>query len=318
MSASLSKSPRVAPGSAPVDSSPDVRAVEDDNDALYAVLAQAQWPGVEVLLCREDIRRRTLWAIHQPRHTVIVHLSGTMRTLDTEIEGAGTTHEPPAPGDIWLVPSGARYASQAQGQVISYVELRIAPDATVDVPGSRPASLETVGPRLGYRDEFLYYTLARICTLIQSPDDLSAMMAERLQLALRQHLFRDCRPDLAPSLGASKAAFSALIARRLSDYIETHLEQRIALADLAAIADTSVHRLLIAFRRNFGTTPAQYVLTQRLRRARWRLLNSSQDIAEIAVSCGFSSHSHLASAFKRDIGITPRQFREGLRTRRIP
>ena len=72
---------------------------------------------------------------------------------------------------------------------------------------------------------------------------------------------------------------------------------------IAAIADTSVHRLLIAFRRNFGTTPAQYVLTQRLRRARWRLLNSSQDIAEIAVSCGFSSHSHLASAFKRDIGI---------------
>lgn len=319
MSASLSKSPRVAPDGVPAGSDPaDAQAVKEENEALYAVLAQAQWPGVEVLLCREDIRRRTLWAIHQPRHTVIVHLSGTMRTLDTEIEGAGATHDPPAPGDIWLVPSGSRYASQAQGQVISYAELRISPDAAIDVPGSRPASLEKVAPRLGHRDEFLYSTLARICTLIQNPDDLSAMMAERLQLALRQHLFRDYRPDFAPSQGASKVAFSALVARRLSDYIETHLEQRIALADLAAIADTNVHRLLIAFRRNFGTTPAQYVLAQRLRRARWRLLNSSQDIADIAVACGFSSHSHLASAFKRDIGITPTQFREGLRTRRIP
>jgi AraC family transcriptional regulator len=77
----------------------------------------------------------------------------------------------------------------------------------------------------------------------------------------------------------------------------------------------NVHQLLIAFRRNFGTTPAQYILTQRLRRARWHLLNGNADIADIAFDCGFASHSHLSAAFKRDTGITPRQFRDGLRMR---
>jgi len=314
LSAPLSKSPR---SNVDVLHAVDDRATDESDESQYAVLAQAQWPGLELLLCREDIRRPTFWTIHQPRHTVIVHLSGTMRVLDTEIEGAGATHEPPAPGDIWLVPAGTRYASRARGQIISYVELRVSPDASVDLPESKSASLDDVAPRLGHRDEFLYYALARICSLVQRPDDLSAMMAERLQLVLRQHLFRDYRPaHNALSSARNRPALAKLVARRLGDHIETHLDQRIALADLASIADMSVHHLLVAFRRNFGTTPAQYVLAQRLRRARWRLLNGSEDIAEIAMACGFSSHSHLTSAFKRDIGITPRQFREGLRTRR--
>lgn len=105
------------------------------------------------------------------------------------------------------------------------------------------------------------------------------------------------------------------MARRLCEYIESALDQRITLAGLATLAGMSVHRLLIAFRRNFGTTPAQYILAQRLRRARWHLLNGNADIADIALDCGFASHSHLSAAFKRDTGITPRQFREGLRMR---
>ena len=279
----------------------------------YAVLVQAHWPGVEFLVCREDIRQRTLWAIDQPRHTVIVHLGGTMRELDTEIDGAGATHAPPSPGDIWLVPATRRYASQARGQVITYAELRLSPLAEVETGDETRMPLEDLMPRLGHRDEFLHYSVARLGRLSQQCDDLSVMMADRLQRVLRQHLYDGYRLPVAAR--PAPASLSPQVARRLCEYIESALDQRITLAGLATLAGMSVHRLLIAFRRNFGTTPAQYILAQRLRRARWHLLNGNADIADIALDCGFASHSHLSAAFKRDTGITPRQFREGLRMR---
>lgn len=279
----------------------------------YRVLAQARWPGVELLVCREDIRQRTLWAIDQPRHTVIVHLGGTMRELDTEIDGAGATHAPPSPGDIWLIPAKRRYASQAKGQVITYAELRLSPLAEVDVGNGQRAPIEGLMPRLGHRDEFLHYSVARLGRLSQQDDDLSVMMAERLQLVLRQHLYDGYRLPVMRAPASARLAPRA--ARQLCDHIEACLDQRITLAELAMLVDMSVHQLLIAFRRDFGTTPAQYILAQRLRRARWLLLNSNADIANIAVDCGFASHSHLSAAFKRDTGITPRQFRDGLRMR---
>ena len=313
MSPALSNSPASTHISGAHDASATSADPEPGQTPQYRVLAHAHWPGVEVLLCKEDIRQRTLWAIDEPRHTVIVHLGGTMRELDTEIDGVGATHTPPSPGDIWLIPAGKRYASQASGQIITYAELRVSPRAEVDVGADRRAAIESLMPRLGHRDEFLHYSVARLGRLSQQRDDLSAMMAERLQLLLRQHLYDAYRLPATPV--TSPVVLSPPIARQLSDYIESVLGERIALSTLASLAGMSVHQLLIAFRRTFGTTPAQYILAQRLRRARWWLLNRNEDITAIALACGFASHSHLSAAFKRDTGITPRQFREGLRMR---
>ena len=313
MSHPLSNSPASTHIGEPQGAAPTADDPEAAAPPQYRVLAQAHWPGVELLLCREDIRQRTLWAIDEPRHTVIVHLGGTMRELDTEIDGVGATHAPPSPGDIWLVPAGKRYASQATGQVITYAELRISPMADVDVGADRRVPIEALMPRLGHRDEFLHYSVARLGRLSQQDDDVSAMMAERLQLLLRQHLYDGYRLPAVPA--AAPISLAPRTARQLSDHIESALGQRITLAELASLAGMSVHQLLIAFRRTFGTTPAQYILAQRLRRARWYLLNRNDDITVIALACGFASHSHLSAAFKRDAGITPRQFRDGLRMR---
>ena len=75
------------------------------------------------------------------------------------------------------------------------------------------------------------------------------------------------------------------------------------LDDLAAVAGMSVHNFLRAFRKSFGTTPAQYVIDQRLRRARWLLTNTAHDIVAIALETGFSSHSHLTATMHRRHGI---------------
>jgi AraC family transcriptional regulator len=104
--------------------------------------------------------------------------------------------------------------------------------------------------------------------------------------------------------------FSAQAIRRLRDHIQAHLAEPIRLADLAILAQCSVHHLLIGFRHGFGTTPAQYLIRERLRAAQRLLRDSRRDLTDIALSCGFSSHSHFTTAFTKQIGCSPSQYRQ--------
>jgi AraC family transcriptional regulator len=105
------------------------------------------------------------------------------------------------------------------------------------------------------------------------------------------------------------AALSPAAARLVQEYVHAHLTERITLDALSALAGLSTHNLLIAFRQALGTTPAQYVIAQRLRRVRWLLASTAADITTIALATGFASHSHLTAAFKKQTGLTPRDFR---------
>lgn len=57
----------------------------------------------------------------------------------------------------------------------------------------------------------------------------------------------------------------------------------------------------------------QYIIAQRLRRARWLLMHTRNDITTIALETGFASHSHLTTAFKQHTGLTPLAFRQSRR-----
>jgi AraC family transcriptional regulator len=66
----------------------------------------------------------------------------------------------------------------------------------------------------------------------------------------------------------------------------------------------------LCFKQSFNTTPAQYVMTERLKWARWLLDNTNTAISAIAAETGFSSQSHLTSALKRWTDQTPYALRK--------
>lgn len=93
------------------------------------------------------------------------------------------------------------------------------------------------------------------------------------------------------------------------DYIDAHLHQEIKLADLAALLGISEFHFSRQFKRVLGTAPYQYLLQQRIERAKQLLKQSDRSIAEIALMCGFNSHSHLSKQFRQLTGITPKIYR---------
>lgn len=92
-------------------------------------------------------------------------------------------------------------------------------------------------------------------------------------------------------------------------YIDAHLHQELKLADLASLLGISEFHFSHRFKQVLGTTPHQYLLQQRIERAKQLLKQRDRSIADIALTCGFNSHSHLSKQFRQITGTTPKAYR---------
>jgi AraC family transcriptional regulator len=96
---------------------------------------------------------------------------------------------------------------------------------------------------------------------------------------------------------------------RILDYIDANLAQDIKLANLAQLLSMSPFHFSRLFKQSIGISPHQYVIQQRVERAKRLLKTTDQAIIDIAMDCGFNSHSHLSKQFRQVTGLTPREFR---------
>ncbi|WP_407651931.1 helix-turn-helix domain-containing protein [Dongia soli] len=97
--------------------------------------------------------------------------------------------------------------------------------------------------------------------------------------------------------------------RRVLEYVETHLSEKIDLAVLAGVAGFSVFHFAREFKQTAGVTPHFYLLQKRVQRAKEMLTRTDLSLSEIALAAGFADQSHLARHFRRIVGSTPREFR---------
>ena len=67
------------------------------------------------------------------------------------------------------------------------------------------------------------------------------------------------------------------------------------------------------FKAATGSSPHNYLLTLKLERARELLKIPSMSLIDIALDCGFSSHSHMSRLFHKFVGVTPSAYRRTLR-----
>ena len=82
----------------------------------------------------------------------------------------------------------------------------------------------------------------------------------------------------------------------------------------ALVAETKLSptTILNQFRRETGKTPHQYLMACRIRKAVGLLSHTHRKVTDIALSLGFASSQHFAASFRREMGVTPRQWRTGM------
>lgn len=96
-------------------------------------------------------------------------------------------------------------------------------------------------------------------------------------------------------------------------HCEEHLEERLSLIDLAAIAGFSPHHFHRVFSSVTGEAPKEYLRRLRLERAVYRLKVSPDNVLRIAIESGFATHETFTRAFIRHFDMSPTQFRAVLR-----
>jgi AraC family transcriptional regulator len=147
----------------------------------------------------------------------------------------------------------------------------------------------------------LYSELSRNC----SAEHLyvESLLMQLAVLLLRGHSTSSEKDKTLPSSGLTRKQ-----ARRVLDYVESNLGGELALRELAGITDLSLHHFARMFKQTLGVAPYQYVLGRRVERAKQMLRTSTASLAEISLSTGFCSQSHLTSTFRRMVGATPAEY----------
>ena len=98
--------------------------------------------------------------------------------------------------------------------------------------------------------------------------------------------------------------------KAIYDYVESNLESKITLSELATIAGVGKYYFCRLFKGSTNTTPYSYVLHRRIERAKKLLKDSDLSICNIALECGFSNQSHLAKHFRNILGTSPMRYRQ--------
>jgi AraC family transcriptional regulator len=103
--------------------------------------------------------------------------------------------------------------------------------------------------------------------------------------------------------------------RRITDYVEAHLDESIQVADLARIVGLSTGHLHRALRATVGVTPLEFINQRRIERARQILATEGTTVTELSARVGFASPNHFARLFRRATGVSPSEYRRGVRSR---
>lgn len=135
-----------------------------------------------------------------------------------------------------------------------------------------------------------------------------ALYGESLALAFSLYLL-ERHSDRPTSLPRPRGKLSSLQLRDVIEYIHTHLSEELTLTDLAEHLSLSVFHFARLFKNSLGLSPHQYVLQNRVERAK-RLITVStrSNLSDIALQVGFYDQTHFGKTFKRVVGVSPKVF----------
>jgi len=96
---------------------------------------------------------------------------------------------------------------------------------------------------------------------------------------------------------------------RAKDLIDARYREPLDVPSLARAAHLSPAHFSREFRRTFGDTPHQYLLTRRMERAAALLRNTDRTVAEVCLTVGLRSIGSFTTTFGRTFGLSPTAYR---------
>jgi AraC-like DNA-binding protein len=209
---------------------------------------------------------------------------------------------------VFRPPNTTLRSNLTAGRYIHVLQSRDTYDrlASEMVPGGRVHLV----PKYNLYDPLISQLVSTIANAMEG-GFLDHILADALNTALAVQITRLCGDPTAIALQPSNGLSRERL-KRVYDYIEAHLDDRLTLADLAGVACLSSYHFSRSLKQAVGVGPQRYVMHRRVERAKALMRRTDQPLALIAQEVGFADQSHLTSVFRREIGVTPGHFRAAL------
>jgi AraC family transcriptional regulator len=211
-------------------------------------------------------------------------------------------------GDIIFIPAGqgleTKWGAGEQTSICcGFEEGRVDLDDATFTASELEACLDV-------RSAYVREALVRLAREIEAPGFCSDLLAEAIWTELVIELSR----YLQRSRGAADQHHGRLTAAQLRR-IEELIEQPGKLPSIAALAqlcDLSTRHFFRMFRAATGETLAAYAAARRIDRAKQLLTAPRPAVKEVAWRCGFETSAAFSAAFRKSVGVTPKQFRQSM------
>jgi AraC family transcriptional regulator len=284
----------------------------DRTETTCFPILSSQAQGWENILV-EQFQQPTGEATGEYSNEHVIYLSLVRRPVPLlQIQGGKTHAGLYGKGDISITPAMTPFFARCarwDGDD-HYLQIRIASRFIQSVAretlDKNPDQLEVL-PEFQTRDPQLE-AIGMLLLAELKQEGSSRLYIESLTNVLAVHLLRQYVAT-KPQMTVYEGGLPRCQLSQVLDYINDHLDHDIKLADLAALLDMSPFHFSHMFKQAIAISPYQYLLQQRIERAKQLLKQTDQPIMEIALLCGFNNHSHLSQQFRRFTGMTPKTYR---------
>jgi AraC family transcriptional regulator len=209
-----------------------------------------------------------------------------------------------AKGDMAILPASELFPRTFIDREVPLIELFLDPKV---LDWTQGLALE---PQWQIRDPLIEQMGLALLQETLATGAAGADYADAMSIALSSHLARRYGKT---TVTAPSGQLATPQTRQIQDYVQTHLMADLTVEGLAQLVQLSPGHFATLFKQRVGLTPHQYVVQQRIDRARHLLRQSDLPILTIAHQVGLQTQSHFTRLFRQQTGMTPKQYRDRCR-----
>jgi len=272
--------------------------------------------GIMRLTCAKGLPARTPWIPYDKAFVVAVHLNqgdargcevwlGTQysRTMDWPLGGSA----------IYDVESGLALRNAGPVDWVHYYIPRSTLERLAD--DLKITKFKTLHCPLGVADPVLHRMTEMILPSLDDSARFSQLFLDQYSLLLCTHLMKTYGGGDGPA-NVYRGGLAPWQRRRAMELLAKHLDGSVRLATLAEECGLSVSHFARSFRKTFGRSAHQFLILQRIEKAKALLSVSMCVLSEAALQSGFADQAAFSRTFKAVVGTSPGQWRRAVSQKR--
>lgn len=272
----------------------------------YSFFQRATWTGIKVHRAR--VMPGKLLEEADDFHKINVAISGQMTTKKISASGKEIFTKGGA-GNLCITPAGQPMSAEWKNPLDNL-------GITLDPAFAAQTAVENrFSPDFDFKeiykneDPLIQHIGLTLLAEANSESPAGKLYADSLIQTLTLHLLKNYSNarSISENLNGGLSGYKL---RRVTEFINENLEEELSLAEIAEIAGLSQYHFARAFRKSTGLTPQNYLMRQRIERAKVLLAEDNLPIVEVSLKTGFKNQSHFTTLFRKFTKFTPKMWRE--------